>query len=299
MTKKLLAGALGLMLLGMPMAANAVLAADVQVAPIPKNMPKDLFNDAPLAPTKVFDDLYCIGSRSVVAWALQTSDGIILIDAMWDNHDAQNMDYGMRMLGLDPKDVKVVLITQGHGDHYGGAQYFKDTYGAKIYMSQPDYQEMMEGTAGANGPRSPKAQIDGYLTGGQEFKLGDTVVTIASTPGHSPGSLSFFYPVHQDGQEFIVAQWGGKGLPQTLKDKKEYRQSIETFADYAKKMHADVAVFGHLFDDDGFAKLNAAPEHTKGQANPFYLGEEGMKDYIQYLRDFADKGIKAQEEAGN
>ncbi|MEF2631450.1 MBL fold metallo-hydrolase [Megamonas funiformis] len=41
---------------------------------------------------------------------MQTSDGIILIDSIWDNNDAQLI-------------IDDILISHGHGDHYGGAQY--------------------------------------------------------------------------------------------------------------------------------------------------------------------------------
>ena len=52
--------------------------------------PMDYLNDnTPLKPTKVFDNVYCIGSVSVVAWVIDTSDGLILIDSMWDDRDAK------------------------------------------------------------------------------------------------------------------------------------------------------------------------------------------------------------------
>ena len=39
--------------------------------------PMDYLNDnTPLKPTKVFDNVYCIGSVSVVAWVISTSDGL-------------------------------------------------------------------------------------------------------------------------------------------------------------------------------------------------------------------------------
>ena len=48
----------------------------------PKEILALLHGHTPLPPTQVFDNLYCIGTKSVVAWALKTSDGIVLID--WD-----------------------------------------------------------------------------------------------------------------------------------------------------------------------------------------------------------------------
>ncbi|SMC23974.1 metallo-beta-lactamase class B [Clostridium acidisoli DSM 12555] len=70
------------------------------------DLPQELFDNTPLEPTKVFDNLYCIGSRSVVAWVLKTSEGIILIDSMWDNHDAKLIIDGMKKLDLSPQEIK-------------------------------------------------------------------------------------------------------------------------------------------------------------------------------------------------
>ena len=76
-------------------------------------------------PGKAFDNLYFVGSKWVSSWAITTSAGIILIDAMDDEEEAQRIvEGGLKTLGLDPAQVKTILITHGHGDHYGGASYF-------------------------------------------------------------------------------------------------------------------------------------------------------------------------------
>lgn len=78
--------------------SSSAYAQDTSPTSPPPNLPSELFDNTPLTPTKVFDNLYCIGTKSVVAWALQTSDGIILIDSMWDNNDAQLIIDGMEKL---------------------------------------------------------------------------------------------------------------------------------------------------------------------------------------------------------
>lgn len=144
--------------------SNVAYAQDKSQTAPPPNLPSELFDNTPLTPTKVFDNLYCIGTKSVVAWALQTFDGIILIDSMWDNNDAQLIIDGMEKLGLNPQDLKYILISHGHGDHYGGAQYLKDKYNAKIFMSNTDFYYMNNTFDGANGSRSPKCTVDEFLT---------------------------------------------------------------------------------------------------------------------------------------
>src|SRR5262252_2401803 len=84
-------------------------------------------------PAKVFDNLYFVGIPSVTAWALTTSDGIIVLDALNNAKEAETyIEGGLRKLGLDPNQIKYVIITHAHGDHYGGAQYLADKFHARL-----------------------------------------------------------------------------------------------------------------------------------------------------------------------
>src|SRR5919202_2040460 len=72
-------------------------------------------------PGRAFDNLYYVGTTWVSAWALVTSDGIILIDSLDNAAEARDsIEGGLRRLGLDPASIKYVIITHAHGDHYGG-----------------------------------------------------------------------------------------------------------------------------------------------------------------------------------
>ncbi|WP_234117865.1 MBL fold metallo-hydrolase [Clostridium hydrogenum] len=259
------------------------------------NLPEELFDNTPLKPTKVFDDLYCIGSRSVVAWVLDTTEGIILIDSMWDNHDAQLIIDGMKRLGLDPKRIKYIIVTHGHGDHYGGAQFIKDKYKAKIAMSETDYNFMNTMNSGANGPRSPKCSVDIMISDGQKLQLGDKEVIIVETPGHTPGCVSLIFPVNDGDKTYNVAQWGGSGAPVDLDGKMAYQKSIEHFAKYAKEKHVSVEITAHLFSENGYANLETVSKMENGEANPFVIGELGIENYFNDLRKYIQNIIKEQK----
>lgn len=263
----------------------------IQGKNIPKGLPKELFDDTPLIPTQVFDNLYCIGSRSVVAWVLQTSEGIILIDSMWDNHDAQLIIDGVEQLGLNPEEIKYIIVTHGHGDHYGGAQFIKDKYHAQILMSETDYVFMNSLNSGPNGPRSPKPSVDAFVKDGEKITLGDTTVTVVETPGHTPGCVSLLFPVRQDGKSYTAAQWGGTGAPQTLNEKLTYKRSIDHFEEYTKRAHASVEITAHLFTENGYQKLDTVRNRKAGDSNPFIIGEQGISDYLNDLRQSIDKSI--------
>ncbi len=72
-------------------------------------------------PTKVFDQLYYLGTDIVASWALVTSGGIIQIDSLDNPEEAQRIIIGgYKELGLDPAQMKYLVLTHGHDDHYGG-----------------------------------------------------------------------------------------------------------------------------------------------------------------------------------
>ncbi|MFO1247654.1 MAG: MBL fold metallo-hydrolase [Alphaproteobacteria bacterium] len=86
-----------------------------------------------ITPTKLFDNLYSVGQNEVSAQALVTSGGIILFDTLSSEDEARNILVpNMIALGLKPQDIKYVVISHEHGDHYGGAPYLQKTYGAKV-----------------------------------------------------------------------------------------------------------------------------------------------------------------------
>lgn len=270
---------------------SSLASAATQDTDTTKALPGNLFDNTPLTPTKVFDNLYCIGTKSVVAWAIKTSDGIILIDSMWDNNDAQLIIDGMKKLGLNPNDLKYILISHGHGDHYGGAQYLKDKLGAKILMSRADYYYMNNTFVGPNSDRSPKCTVDGFLTDNQKITLGDTTVTIVSTPGHSPGCVSFIYPVKYQGKTYMAAQWGGTGIPKTMESMVQYKDSLERFAQYCHDNNVTVDTNAHLFSNNGYAKLAAVANATSINNHPFYLGKAGIDTYLSTLSTNIDNAI--------
>ncbi|MEO2196906.1 MAG: hypothetical protein ABGY72_12550, partial [bacterium] len=64
-------------------------------------------------PAQVFDNLYFVGTQDHGAWAVTTSEGIIIIDALYDYAVEAAVVDGLRKLGLDPEDITQVVISHG------------------------------------------------------------------------------------------------------------------------------------------------------------------------------------------
>src|SRR5688572_1306660 len=90
-------------------------------------------------PAKVFDDLFFVGMTGLSAWAIPTSEGIIVVDPVFDYSVEASVVEGVTKLGLDPTSIKYVLVSHGHGDHAGGAKLLQSRYGARVLMAAADW----------------------------------------------------------------------------------------------------------------------------------------------------------------
>ena len=134
-------------------------------------------------PAKVFDNLYFVGTREHSAWAVVTSAGIIVIDPLYAYAVEDEVVGGLKTVGLNPADIKYVLVSHGHGDHSGGAGYLQDRFNAHVILSAADWDLLERNTRDTTKPKR-----DMIATDGQKLTLGDTTLTLYLTPGHTPGT---------------------------------------------------------------------------------------------------------------
>lgn len=243
----------------------------------------------PEKPYKIFDNLYFIGGRSVTAWAIKTSDGIILIDSM--NNEQLAKDYivdGMEEMGLDPNEIKYILITHGHGDHYGGASYLKEKYGARIVMSDVEWRMLEKNRADPSKILNPRwdagPERDVVIADGETITLGDTQVTALVTPGHTMGTISLLFPVTENGVTHQAALWGGTGQPSAGERSNAYEASLKRFSDITDQRNVDVVLSNHPLVDGTISKLEQLKNNPNGP-NPFIVGETNYKRYLNILHE--------------
>ncbi|MBT2305046.1 MBL fold metallo-hydrolase, partial [Variovorax paradoxus] len=147
-------------------------------------------------PGQAFDNLHFVGADWVSAWAIKTSDGIILIDALNTQAEAAALiEGGMRKLGLDPAQIKYVIVTHGHGDHYGGAPYLAQKYRARVVMSEADWTMIETRLEFATPIWGAPPKRDVSVKDGDRITLGDTSVSLYITPGHTMGTISPVFDV--------------------------------------------------------------------------------------------------------
>src|SRR5687768_2234581 len=92
-------------------------------------------------PIKVFDNLYYVGPGDVSVWLIPTTDGLILIDSAQEPLVDHVID-SIRKVGFDPKNIKYILLSHGHLDHFGGAARIQALSGARVATLEEDWQSI-------------------------------------------------------------------------------------------------------------------------------------------------------------
>ena len=146
----------------------------------------------------MFDNLYFFGQSEYSVWAIITSQGIIVMDTIFDYSVEDEVVNGMKKLGLNPADIKYAVVSHPHPDHDGGAFYLQEHFGTKVIMSPADWAVIDARTNGT------KPRHDLEATDGQKLTLGDTTVTMYILPGHTPGTISSVFQVKDGGATHTV-----------------------------------------------------------------------------------------------
>jgi metallo-beta-lactamase class B len=241
------------------------------------------------SPYKVFDNLYWLGTRQHSSWALATSDGIIIIDTNFAWATQPEIIDGLTRLGLKPGDIKYVIISHAHGDHDQGAAELQSRFGAKVVMGAPDWESTLQRPATAAGG-VPKRDI-AVGPEGTKITLGDTTVTVVATPGHTPGTLSYVFPVKDQGKTVMVAYSGGTltgafGTNGARWD--EYIASQKKIAKAAAEAGASVMLSNHSEYDGAYTKARLAGlKREVGEENPFIVGTDSVQRYFTVMAECA------------
>jgi metallo-beta-lactamase class B len=161
-------------------------------------------------PAKVADNLYFLGTKFHNAWAIVGSQGIIVIEALFDYAAEEEILGGLKKLGLDKSKVKYVILSHAHADHDGGAKLLQDEIpGVHLIYGTEDWEAVDKSANHAGG--KPKHDMVG--TDGMKVSVGDASVQIVTMPGHTAGTLSDLFEVRDNGEPLRVAYPGGTAIP--------------------------------------------------------------------------------------
>ena len=221
-----------------------------------------------MTPFKMIGNLYFVGTKAASSHLIDTGEGLILIDSGYEK-TADVIVESMAMLGFDIKDVKYILHSHGHYDHVGGAQKLVALSGAESFLHPADFRYLTDKT-----PHTPL--YDGFT-----LSLGNTRIDCLHTPGHTMGTMSFFFDVEEDGKTYRAGMFGGAGTNQLkgdfLRDKElSYlqRRHFLCSIELLRKQKVDVFVGNHSWNNRTPQKYAISLTQTE---NPFIAPAEWGK----------------------
>lgn len=213
---------------------------------------------------RIFDDVYYVGTGSDACIIYDTTDGIVITDAMNDAEDFNKIVRpAMLAFGLDPKRITAVMLTSGRSDKIGFAAFVQKTFGAKVCMNLKDTSLV------------PNLQIDDALvTGDRSF--GKFTFRWMETPGTTAGCMSYVVNVTLDGKDHTLACWGSTVFNYDRELLSAFCKSVNAFKTLCAETRADSLVSSHPYFNYGAEKvLNL----QAGRQDAFVLNQLNSVDF--------------------
>jgi metallo-beta-lactamase class B len=160
---------------------------------------------AAIAPFRIADDLYYVGSQDLASYLVVTPKGNILINANLATSPAQ-IRASVETLGFRWGDTAVLLNSQAHGDHMAGAAEIVRETGAKNEVMDGDVAVVETGgradflSPSVNIPLYAPVRVDRVLHDGDTVSLGGVVLTAHKTAGHTRGCTTWTMRAHLPGE---------------------------------------------------------------------------------------------------
>ena len=255
-----------------------------------------------IEPYQAFDNVYFVGVCWVSAWIIKTSDGAVLIDTLHDPF-ADLLIENIRKVGVDPMQIKYVLMTHGHFDHVGGAYKLKPLTKARFVMTQKGWDE---GAKSANASKGTPRQWtfidqDMVVKDGDVITLGGDKFSVFETPGHTFGTASYGYRVRDGQRTYSAFTVGGLGLNaiENSRQVEEYIASVTRIQAMVARAQDPVTV--HLTTHPFSTGLTEAKDRIAlrkpGEPHPL-VDPAGFAGQLEALRKGAVERLEIEKKAG-
>ncbi len=215
-------------------------------------------------PIRIFDDLYYVGTNFVSAYIVETSDGLVLIDSLYQGFTREMLE-ALDSIALDPREIRYVFISHGHTDHFGGALDIQELSGARVGATAADWESI---EASGSAPTR-----DMVLADGDTLSVGATEFRFHVTPGHTPGVLSIEFPVHDGDQTHKAFFFGGHNVTANQPEAfEQFIASVERLQ--ATLSDVDVNLTSHPWASLIFQRAEALAARAPGAPHPFVWPED-------------------------
>jgi metallo-beta-lactamase class B len=242
----------------------------------------------PSEPFRIVGPVHYVGTNELGAYLITTPAGHILVDGGLPE-SAPLIEKSIRTLGLDPKDIKILLTTQAHFDHVGSMAHFQKLSGARVEVMDGDVPvlesggktDYLFGGAGSRYYYAP-VKVTRTLKDGDTVSLGGVILTARRTPGHTPGSTTWLTTVKDGAKSYQVVFAGSTSInPGTRLVKDPSYPGIAEDFEHSFEVLESLAPDVFLAAHTGFFDLDEKRARLKkgGGENPF-VDPAGYRDHI-------------------
>lgn len=198
-----------------------------------------------MEPFRIIGNVYYVGTFQACCHLIDTGEGLILIDPGYAN-TLYLVIRSIYRLGFRPEDIKYIINTHWHGDHTEATAAMADLSGALTLIGREDAEQAKR-----------YFEPDILIKDGDTLTLGNTTVSFLETPGHTKGTISFFFETEENGQRYRVGSFGGAGantLAQGRFDYDDCRTGYRTSLHRLQKESVDVFIGNHTWNNDTYEK---------------------------------------------
>ncbi len=256
-------------------------------------------------PFRIYGNLWFVGNKDVGSYILDTEEGLILIDTTYPTTRALLIQ-SIWEAGFDPKDIRYILHTHGHFDHFGatdlivslsGAETFLGAEDAKMFRERPELALISD----ARFAYLELFKVDHEIHDGDIITLGSTRIRCVAAPGHTMGVMCYIIELTENGETHTAGLYGGIGLNTVCRDSMELYGNTELRDHFIASLEkvrpepVDLVLGNHTPQNDTLGKRARMLEDPDGP-NPFIDPDEWNR-FIDGAEE-RYRQMLADEEAG-
>ena len=237
--------------------------------------------EAYIKPKRIFGNLYFVGIRAVCTHLIDTGAGLIIIDPGY-YESLQIIIKKIEELGFTISDIKYIVVSHAHFDHMDSVEELAFMTGAKTFIGKDDLP-LLTGEAFHYNLKPFKPDV--LLSDGDVISLGKTNIRCVATPGHTEGTMSFFFDVTDGEKTYRAGMFGGAGCNTLERDfiisrnlsldvRQKYIDSIKKIKDET----VELFLGNHLGNNQTEEKLLLL---DTSEVNPFI--ENSQKEWEAFL----------------
>ena len=214
-----------------------------------------------IEPFKIIGNVYFVGTFQASCHLVDTGDGLILIDPGYSNTLYLIID-GISKLGFKPSDIKYIVNTHWHSDHTEACAALAELSGAKTLIGIRDFEKAKK-----------YFEADIKIKDGDTLELGNVKMEFLETPGHTEGTVSFFFNTVDEGKTYRVGMFGGAGLNTLHPENYEYEGCVKDYFNSVarlKKEKVDVFIGNHVGNNDTEVKA----EHLRKTGENLFIDSD-------------------------